>query len=63
MSIMSVYGALIYMSSIPGAWVADRLFGTRGATLIGAVLIIIGHVCSSLPFAMFGLFASMFLLS
>jgi POT family proton-dependent oligopeptide transporter len=34
---MSVYGALIYMSSIPGAWVADRLFGTRGATLIGAV--------------------------
>ena len=30
MSIMSVYGALIYMSSIPGAWVADRLFGTRG---------------------------------
>ena len=60
MSIMSVYGALIYMSSIPGAWVADRLFGTRGATLIGAVLIIIGHVCLSLPFAMFGLFASMF---
>ena len=57
---MSVYGALIYMSSIPGAWVADRLFGTRGATLIGAVLIIIGHVCLSLPFAMFGLFASMF---
>lgn len=60
MSIMSVYGALIYMSSIPGAWVADRLFGTRGATLIGAVLIIIGHICLSLPFAMFGLFASMF---
>lgn len=62
MSIMSVYGALIYMSSIPGAWIADRITGTRGATLIGAVLIIIGHVCLSLPFQMFGLFASMFLL-
>lgn len=60
MSIMSVYGALIYMSSIPGAWIADRLTGTRGATLIGAVLIIIGHICLSLPFAMFGLFSSMF---
>ena len=60
MSIMSVYGALIYMSSIPGAWIADRITGTRGATLIGAVLIIIGHVCLSLPFQMFGLFASMF---
>ena len=60
MSIMSVYGALIYMSSIPGGWIADRITGTRGATLIGAVLIIIGHICLSLPFAMFGLFASMF---
>lgn len=60
MSIMSVYGALIYMSSIPGAWVADRLVGTRGATLIGAILIILGHICLSLPFAMFGLFSSMF---
>ena len=60
MSIMSVYGALIYMSSIPGGWIADRITGTRGATLIGAVLIILGHICLSLPFAMFGLFASMF---
>ena len=34
MSIMSVYGALIYMSSIPGAWIADRITGTRGATFI-----------------------------
>lgn len=60
MSIMSVYGALIYMSCIPGGWIADRITGTRGATLIGAVLIIIGHICLSLPFAMVGLFASMF---
>ncbi|MBF9296112.1 MFS transporter, partial [Staphylococcus epidermidis] len=56
----SVYGALIYMSSIPGAWIADRITGTRGATLLGAVLIIIGHICLSLPFALFGLFSSMF---
>ena len=49
MSIMSVYGSLIYMSSIPGGWIADRITGTRGATLIGAILIIIGHICLSLP--------------
>ena len=48
------------MSSIPGAWIADRITGTRGATLLGAVLIIIGHICLSLPFALFGLFSSMF---
>ena len=45
MSIMSVYGSLIYMSSIPGGWIADRITGTRGATLIEAILIIIGHIC------------------
>ncbi len=45
MSIMSVYGSLIYMTSIPGGWIADRITGTRGATLLGAVFIIIGHIC------------------
>ena len=40
--------------------IADRITGTRGATLIGAILIIIGHICLSLPFAMVGLFTSMF---
>lgn len=50
MSIMSVYGSLIYMTSIPGGWIADRITGTRGATLLGAVFIIIGHICLSLPF-------------
>ncbi|HFQ1329469.1 TPA: peptide MFS transporter [Staphylococcus aureus] len=60
MSIMSVYGSLIYMTSIPGGWIADRITGTRGATLLGAVFIIIGHICLSLPFALIGLFTSMF---
>ncbi|MCU5745815.1 peptide MFS transporter [Staphylococcus sp. SQ8-PEA] len=59
-SIMSVYGALIYMTSILGGWVADRITGTRTATLIGAVLIIIGHVCLGLPLHIYGLFLSMF---
>ncbi len=57
---MSVYGSLIYMTSIPGGWIADRITGTRGATLLGAVFIIIGHICLSLPFALIGLFTSMF---
>ncbi|WP_256038839.1 POT-type proton-dependent oligopeptide transporter, partial [Staphylococcus aureus] len=60
MSIMSVYGSLNYMTSIPGGWIADRITGTRGATLLGAVFIIIGHICLSLPFAFIGLFTSMF---
>ncbi|MGU3126905.1 hypothetical protein ACVXZZ_10430 [Staphylococcus aureus] len=48
MSIMSVYGSLIYMTSIPAEWNYDRITGTRGATLLGAVFIIIGHICFKL---------------
>ena len=59
-SIMAVYGSLIYMTSVLGGWVADRITGTRAANLYGAVFIIIGHVCLSLPIGMTGLFTSMF---
>ncbi|WP_213563127.1 peptide MFS transporter [Staphylococcus auricularis] len=58
-SIMSVYGALIFMTSVLGGWIADRITGTRKATLIGAVFIIIGHVFLSLPLAIVGLCLSM----
>ena len=56
---VSIWSTYLHVS-IPGAWIADRITGTRGATLLGAVLIIIGHICLSLPFALFGLFSSMF---
>ena len=59
-SIMAVYGSLIYMTSVLGGWVADRITGTRAANLYGAVFIIIWHVCLSLPIGMTGLFTSMF---
>ncbi|WP_114603831.1 peptide MFS transporter [Staphylococcus sp. EZ-P03] len=59
-SVMSVYGSLIFMTSVLGGWVADRITGTRGATMYGAILIIIGHVFLSLPLAQTGLFISMF---
>ncbi|TDM01641.1 peptide MFS transporter [Macrococcus hajekii] len=63
LQIVSIYGALIYMSGIIGGWVADRLLGTRHSILIGAVLIMIGHILLSLPnnFTVF-LFALFFLI-
>ena len=59
-SIMAVYGALIYMTSVLGGWISDRITGTRGATFYGGVLIIIGHIFLSLPLDIIGLFISMF---
>jgi POT family proton-dependent oligopeptide transporter len=42
-AIVGIYGACVYLASLPGGWVADRLLGLRRAILIGAILITSGH--------------------
>ena len=37
LSIMSIYGSLVYMSGIIGGWLADRIFGTSKAIFYGGI--------------------------
>ncbi|MDQ3697441.1 MAG: peptide MFS transporter [Gemmatimonadota bacterium] len=43
-SIVGIYGAFVYLMSLPGGWVADRLLGLRRAIFLGAALISSGHI-------------------
>src|SRR5678815_1882763 len=43
-AIVGIYGAFVYLMSLPGGWVADRLLGLRRAIFIGACLISAGHI-------------------
>ena len=43
-AIVGIYGACVYLASLPGGWVADRLLGLRRAIFSGAVLITSGHL-------------------
>jgi len=43
-AIVGIYGAFVYLMSLPGGWVADRILGLRRAIFIGAVLITAGHL-------------------
>ena len=43
-AIVGIYAAAVYLSSLPGGWVADRLLGLRRAILWGGVLISAGHI-------------------
>ncbi len=43
-AIVGIYGAFVYLMSLPGGWVADRLLGLRRAIFIGACLITAGHL-------------------
>jgi POT family proton-dependent oligopeptide transporter len=43
-AIVGIYAASVYLASLPGGWVADRLLGLRRAIMTGAVLISCGHI-------------------
>ncbi|WP_299778020.1 peptide MFS transporter [uncultured Formosa sp.] len=37
------YTMLVYVSSIPGGWLADKFFGQKRAVLYGGILLVAGH--------------------
>ncbi|NRG45007.1 peptide MFS transporter [Bacillus sp. CRN 9] len=62
LSIMSIYGSLVYMSGIIGGWFADRIFGTSKAVFYGGVLIMLGHIALAIPGSIALFFVSMVLI-
>jgi POT family proton-dependent oligopeptide transporter len=47
-AIVGIYGFSVYLASLPGGWVADRLLGLQRAIFIGACLITSGHLAIGL---------------
>ncbi|MCM3764867.1 peptide MFS transporter [Neobacillus niacini] len=62
LSIMSIYGSLVYMSGIIGGWLADRVFGTSKAVFYGGILIMLGHIALAIPGTVTLFFISMVLI-
>ncbi|MGD6834245.1 peptide MFS transporter [Sutcliffiella halmapala] len=62
LSIMSIYGALVYMSGVIGGWLADRIFGTSKAIFYGGILIMFGHIALAVPGSLSMFFVSMILI-
>jgi proton-dependent oligopeptide transporter, POT family len=44
-AIYGLYTSMVYMTTLPGGWVADRLIGQRRAVLYGGIIIAAGHFC------------------
>lgn len=44
LSIVGAYGGLVYLTSVAGAWVADRILSAERTLFYAAVLIMIGHI-------------------
>ncbi|MDR1851521.1 MAG: oligopeptide:H+ symporter [Propionibacteriaceae bacterium] len=54
MVIMSLFGSLVYLTSIVGGWLADRVLGPYRSILIGGITIALGHVVLGLPLGLGG---------
>jgi POT family proton-dependent oligopeptide transporter len=48
-AIYGLYTAMVYLLSLPGGWVADRITGQRRAVLYGGILIAAGQFCLMAP--------------
>src|SRR5262245_20885026 len=47
--IYGMYTSMVYLSNLPGGWIADRLLGQRRAVLVGGILIASGHFSLAVP--------------
>jgi proton-dependent oligopeptide transporter, POT family len=47
-AIYGLYGASVYLASLPGGWIADRLIGQQRAVFWGGVIIAAGHFSMAL---------------
>ncbi|GLW34653.1 peptide MFS transporter [Actinoplanes regularis] len=47
-SIVGAYGGAVYLSTVLGAWAADRLFGSERVLFLSAVLVMFGHIALAL---------------
>ena len=45
--VVGAYGGLVYLSTIAGGWVADRLIGSERTLFYAAVLVMAGHIALS----------------
>ncbi len=48
-AIYGLYTAFVYLVSLPGGWMGDRLLGAQRAVWIGGIIIAIGHFTLAIP--------------
>jgi POT family proton-dependent oligopeptide transporter len=48
-AVYGLYTSMVYLATMPGGWIADRLIGPRRAVLYGGVFIAAGHFSMAVP--------------
>jgi POT family proton-dependent oligopeptide transporter len=48
-AVYGLYTSMVYMTTLPGGWIADRLIGPQNAVLYGGILIASGQFSMAIP--------------
>jgi POT family proton-dependent oligopeptide transporter len=48
-AVYGLYTSMVYLTTLPGGWIADRLIGQRSGVLYGGILIASGHFSMAFP--------------
>jgi POT family proton-dependent oligopeptide transporter len=48
-AIVGMFGASVYLLSLPGGWIADRFLGQRKGVILGGILIAAGNATLAIP--------------
>src|ERR1041385_7070211 len=48
-AVYGLYTSMVYMTTLPGGWIADRLIGQRRAVLYGGIIIAAGPFSMAVP--------------
>jgi proton-dependent oligopeptide transporter, POT family len=48
-AIYGLYTSMVYLATLPGGWIADRVIGAQRAVLYGGILIACGHFSMAFP--------------
>ncbi len=55
LALVSIYGTSVYLLSVVGGWLADRVIGSRRSVLYGGIITAAGHVSLTVPGAVFSM--------
>ncbi len=61
--IVGAYGGLVYLSTVLGGWIADRVLGMERTVLYGGVVVMLGHIALAIVPGLAGVAAGLVLVA
>ena len=61
--IVGAYGGSVYLSTILGAWLADRIWGAEKTLFISGIVVMLGHIVLAIAPSLYGLLCGLVLIA